>query len=157
MGRPSWLPPDPVEARVRAMGPIWAQMAEERKERERVEVERLRELWEGVNVGDVMGLTEGEHLRRGGLLLVDERTGEVKVKRVRLIGIEGEFGVVEDCVRWGVGEVKVVERVKRERLQVLEEEEVKEEVRGDAPVVYWDEGESVEAAAVLLRQQVKTI
>jgi hypothetical protein len=65
------------------------------------EVQRLAELWSGIEVGDVVELSEGEHVKRGGMLMFDEE-GCVLLRQAEVLEIEGDRAYVRGIERWGM-------------------------------------------------------
>jgi hypothetical protein len=98
--RADWLPPDPAVAlqaevlRVREA----CRAAEEKRRVEREELEAV--LWAGVKEGDYVALTQEAHVRRGGLLLADE-DGNVRVRQVQVVQIEGNRALVKRVEVYG--------------------------------------------------------
>jgi len=70
------------------------------EEQRRVEAERLAALWAGINVGDVVELSESEHVRRGGMLMMDA-DGGVHVRQGEIVAIDGERACVKAIEYWG--------------------------------------------------------
>ncbi len=98
--RPDWMPPDPAEvlqAEVMRVAEV-CRAAEEARRVAREEMEAL--LWEGIEEGDYVTLTEEAHVRRGGLLLADE-DGNVRVRQVQVVRVEGNRGLVKRVEVYG--------------------------------------------------------
>jgi hypothetical protein len=105
----SWYatPSDREAAAVRALGEHWARMQEENRVRGEVEVERLRVMWEGIEVGAVE-LTEEATVRRGGLRIL-KADGSVVLEVVELLELEGDVARVRTI--GGRGGYEVIERL----------------------------------------------
>lgn len=128
----------PVERHQRlceALRPEWERMARDNKRKAEIEAERLRVLWDGIEVGDVVELTEEEHVRRGGLLMVDEN-GEVQLEQGKVLEIKGDLARVQVVSAWGF----MGEWIGRERISRVVKEGLKVQKprrRGDR---YWEAG-----------------
>ena len=132
-------PGDRERAAIEALKPGWERMRRD-KEREAIErEERLREMWDGIAVGDVVELTEEEGMRRGRLRMLGS-DGEVELMQVRVIGIEGEFARVRVPMVGRYGGIEVEEMVGRGVIRGVVKEGLVVRGRGSASV-YWDEGE----------------
>lgn len=130
-------PEERERAAYEALKPHWEAMRRdesERAERERVEME---ELWEGIGVGDVVEVSEEEHVARGGLLLIDERTGDVKVRQVRVLEVSGRKAKVQDFTQYRGLTVAVTEWMDRDRIKGVVREGIVRHVAGRK---YWEQG-----------------
>jgi hypothetical protein len=133
----SWYatPSDREAAAVRALGEYWARMQEENRVRGEVEAERLRVMWEGIEVGAVE-LTEEATVRRGGLRML-RADGSVVLEVVELLEIEGDVARVRTT--GGRGGYEVIERLSRGDIEGMQELnlEVEEQVVEHPAARYW--------------------
>ena len=133
----SWYatPSDREAAAVRALGEYWARMQEENRVRGEVEAERLRVMWEGIEVGAVE-LTEEATVRRGGLRML-RADGSVVLEVVELLEIEGDVARVRTT--GGRGRYEVIERLSRGDIEGMQELnlEVEEQVVEHPAAKYW--------------------
>ena len=133
----SWYatPSDREAAAIRALGEQWARMQEENRVRGEVEVERLRVMWEGIEVGAVE-LTEEATVRRGGLRML-RADGSVVLEVVELLEIEGDVARVRTT--GGRGGYEVIERLSRGDIEGMQELdlEVEDEVVDHPAAKYW--------------------
>jgi hypothetical protein len=133
----SWYatPSDREAAAVRALGEYWARMQEENRVRGEVEAERLRVMWEGIEVGAVE-LTEEATVRRGGLRML-RADGSVVLEVVELLEIEGD--VARARTTGGRGGYEVIERLSRGDIEGMQELnlEVEEQVVEHPAARYW--------------------
>lgn len=137
----SWYatPSDREAAAIRALGEHWARMQEENRVRGEVEAERLRVMWEGIEVGAVE-LTEEATVRRGGLRIL-KADGSVVLEAVELLEIEGDVARVRTT--GGRGGYGVIERLSRGDIEGMQE--VEEQVVEHPAAKYWSkEGEVAE-------------
>ena len=133
----SWYatPSDRETAAVRALGEYWARMQEENRVRGEVEAERLRVMWEGIEVGAVE-LTEEATVRRGGLRML-RADGSVVLEVVELLEIEGDVARVRTT--GGRGGYEVIETLSRGDIEGMQELnlEVEDEVVDHPAAKYW--------------------
>jgi hypothetical protein len=134
------MPADPVEERMKALRGHWAAMAEENRARVAEEALLHEEMWAGIEVGDVVELTVEEHVRRGGMLLVDG-DGEVIVKQGEVMEIRGEEACVSVIEQWGQAGMDWIETrewVRRERIGSVVKRGLKGVEKGVEGVKYWE-------------------
>ena len=133
----SWYetPSDREAAAIRALGEHWARMQEENRVRGEVEAERLRVMWEGIEVGAVE-LTEEATVRRGGLRML-RADGSVVLEVVELLEIEGDVARVRTT--GGRGGYAVIERLPRGDIEGMQELDiqVEEQVIEHPAAQYW--------------------
>jgi len=134
--RPSWMGPDPVEERVKALQGEWIRMAEENRAAAEKTARAHAELWAGIEVGDVVTLTVDATVRRGGLM-VQTADGDVERKQVKVVEIKGEMANVLTVMGWKQGYVQVSEWVSRGELDEVVKEGLAV-VKGRSARQYWD-------------------
>ena len=93
---------------------VWRPVEEARRA---ADVERLRVMWEGIEVGAVE-LTEEATVRRGGLRML-RADGSVVLEVVELLEIEGDVARVQTT--GGRGGYGVIERLSRGDIEGMQE------------------------------------
>jgi hypothetical protein len=132
--------PDPVEERTKALQGHWARIAEENRVAAERDALLQEEMWVGIEVGDVVELTVEEHVRRGGMLLVDGN-GEVIVKQGEVKEIRGCEACVCVIERWGQAGMDWIETrewVRRERIGSVVKRGLKGVEKRREGVKYWE-------------------
>ena len=111
---------------------VWRPVEEARRA---ADVERLRVMWEGIEVGAVE-LTEEATVRRGGLRML-RADGSVVLEVVELLEIEGDVARVRTT--GGRGGYEVIERLSRGDIEGMQDLnlQVEEQVVEHPAAKYW--------------------
>ena len=131
--RPHWMGPAPEVVAAQKLAAGWAAQREANALAKAAEAKRVAALWEGIEVGDYVELSELAHVARGGLLLADE-LGDVKVKQVQIEQIEGERALIRTTQPWG----PMLEWVGRDEMGAVVKPGLVVQQR-TAVVKYWEE------------------